>query len=230
MIAVVAQARMSSQRLPGKILRDLGGGKTALEYHVERISRAERADLAIVATSVDPTDDAVAELCERLGVTCHRGPLSDVAARYIEVADRFGLDAFVRTTADSPLLDQALVDRGISLFEEGGADLVTNVAPSTFASGHSLEVLDARVYRETYAQMSEPDHFEHVTNFYYRNPDGFRIRNFESGRNDGNLDVSLDTEDDARLISAIIARMDRPHWEYGYDEVMELCRDVVGSR
>ena len=230
MIGVVAQARMSSVRLPGKVLRDLGGGKTMLEYVVDRITRAERADMAAIATSDDPGDDPVAELCERIGVPCHRGPLADVAARYAGAAERFGLDAFVRVTADSPLIDQALIDRGIALFQEGGADLVTNVAPSTFASGHSLEVLDASVYREAYRDMAEPDHFEHVTNFYYRNPERFRIRNFElgDGRDDGELDVSVDTEDDVRLVSAIIARMERPHWEYGYDEVMALYREVTG--
>lgn len=227
MIGIVAQARMSSVRLPGKVLRDLGGGRTTLEYVVDRITRAERANMAAIATSDDPGDDPIAELCERIGVPCHRGPLADVAARYIGAAERFGLDAFVRVTADSPLIDQALIDRGIALFQEGGADLVTNVAPSTFASGHSLEVLDASVYREAYRDMSEPDHFEHVTDFYYRNAERFRIRNFEHEPDEGHIDVSVDTEDDVRLVSAIIARMDRPHWEYDYDEVMALYREVT---
>ncbi|MDX6650816.1 MAG: spore coat polysaccharide biosynthesis protein SpsF [Solirubrobacteraceae bacterium] len=227
MIAVVAQARMTSERLPGKVLRDLGGKKTTLEYVVDRITRVERSDLAVVATSVDPSDDPVEELCAKIGVACHRGPLADVAARYIEVADRFALDAFVRVTADSPLLDQSLVDRGIELFAEGGSEVVTNVFPSTFASGHSLEVVDASAYRGAYANFSEPAHFEHVTAFLYLNADRFRIRNFvHDGADDGEIDVSLDTEDDARLISAIIERMDRPHWEYDYEDVMELYRQV----
>lgn len=227
MIAVVAQARMTSERLPGKVLRELGAGKTTLELVVDRLRRCERADFVAVATSIDPRDDRIAELCDKLGVTCHRGPLRDVAARYVEAVERLGLDAFVRVTADSPLLDQRLVDHGIELFEEGGADVVTNVFPSTFASGHSLEVVDARVFREAYPDMSEPGDFEHVTRFFYRNAERFRIRNFESGRNEGEIDVSLDTEEDARLISAILARMDRPHWEYGYEEVMALYRQVA---
>jgi spore coat polysaccharide biosynthesis protein SpsF len=227
MIAVVAQARMTSERLPGKVLRDLGGDKTTLEYLVDRITRAQRSDLAVIATSVDPSDDPVEALCAKIGVACHRGPLADVAARYLEVAERFALDAFVRVTADSPLLDQSLVDRGIELFEEGGAEVVTNVFPSTFASGHSLEVVDARAYREAYDDFSEPLDFEHVTAFLYRHADRFRIRNFvHDGADEGGIDVSLDTEDDARLISAMIERMNRPHWEYGYEDVMKLYRQV----
>jgi spore coat polysaccharide biosynthesis protein SpsF len=227
MIAVVAQARMTSVRLPGKVLRPLDGRKPCLQFLVERVEHCRRADAFVVATSDDPSDDPVAELCERLGVTVHRGPLQDVAGRYLEVVDRFGLDAFVRITGDSPLIDQRLIDHGIDLFREGGADVVTNVFPSSFASGHSLEVVDADVFRGAYAEMSEPIHFEHVTNYLYTRAETFRIRNFEHSPDEGALDVSLDTEDDARLIEAIIGRMDRPHWEFDYDAVMRLYREVA---
>lgn len=227
MIAVVAQARMRSSRLPGKVLRPLDGQTTCLEFLLERLARCERADLVVVATSDDRSDDPVAALCEQLEVTVHRGPLEDVAGRYLEAVERFGVNAFVRVTADSPLLDQRLVDRGIELFEEGGADVVTNVFPSTFASGHSVEVVDAEAFRRAYHDMSEPRHLEHVTNFLYGHPERFRIRNFESGRDDGAIDVSLDTEEDVRLIEAIIARMDRPHWDYDYEGIMELYRASV---
>jgi spore coat polysaccharide biosynthesis protein SpsF len=229
MIAVVVQARVTSTRLPGKVLRPLDGRRPCLQFVVERLERCERSDLLVVATSHDPTDACVAELCERLGVTVHRGPLDDVAGRYLEVVERFRLNCFVRVTADSPLIDQRLVDHGIELFEEGGADVVTNVFPSTFASGHSLEVVGAEAFREAYRDMSEPQHFEHVTSFLYSNPERFRIRNFVSGRDEGAIDVSLDTEEDARLIEAILARMDRPHWEYDYDGIMELYRATVAA-
>jgi spore coat polysaccharide biosynthesis protein SpsF len=226
MIAVVAQARMTSVRLPGKVLRPLDGERPTLQFLAERVRHCERADAFVVATSDDPSDDPVAELCERLGVTSHRGPLQDVAGRYLEVVDRFGLDAFVRVTGDSPLIDQRLIDHGIELFLQGDADVVTNVFPSTFASGHSLEVVDAGAFRRAYAEMSEPPHFEHVTKYLYTHPEGFRIRNFERTPDEGALD-SIDTEDDARLIEGILARMDRPHWEYDYDAVMDLYRQVA---
>lgn len=225
MIAVVTQARMSSLRLPGKVLRHLDG-KPALEYHLERLARCEQPDLVVVATSADASDDMVAALCERLGFAVHRGPLENVAGRYLEVVERFGLDAFARVTGDSPLIDQAIVDRAIAIFGGGDFDLVTNVFPSTFASGQSVEVVDAQAFRHAYERMSEPDHFEHVTAFFYRNPDGFRIENFSCERDEGELDVALDSEEDARLIETILARMDRPHVEYGYDEVMALYRQV----
>jgi spore coat polysaccharide biosynthesis protein SpsF len=227
MIGVVAQARMTSARLPGKVLRPLDGRRPCLQFVVERLQRCERAGLVAVATSDHPTDDPVASLCERLGVAVHRGPLDDVAGRYLGAVDRFGLDAFVRVSADSPLIDQGLVDRGIALFEEGGTDVVTNVFPRTFPSGQSLEVVDGEAFRGAYRDMTEPTHFEHVTAFIYRDPERFRIRNFESGRDEAAIHLALDTEEDARLIEAIVARMDRPHWEYDHEAVMELYRAEV---
>jgi spore coat polysaccharide biosynthesis protein SpsF len=227
-IAVVAQARMTSSRLPGKVLRPLGEKRT-IEYVVERLRRCREAELVVIATSSDPSDNPVAELCEELGVEVHRGPLEDVAGRFLEVVERFALDAFVRVTADSPLLDQRLVDYGVELFRSGDWDVVTNVFPSTFASGQSLEVVSADAFRRAYGEMTEPEEREHVTLHLYRHPDDFTIRNFVSGRDEGGLDMSLDTEEDARLIEAIFARMDRPHWEYDYDQVMELYRAATGA-
>lgn len=227
MLAVVSQARMTSVRLPGKSLRHLDGERTMLQLHVERLRRCERPDLVVVTTSIDPSDDPIAELCERLGVEVHRGPLDDVARRFYDVVERFALDAFVRVTGDSPLLDQRLVDEGIDTYREGGYEIVSNIRPSTYASGQSWEAVDAAAFREAYRDMSEPADFEHVTTFLYRNPERFRFRNVSRTPDEGHINLSVDTEADAGLVEAILARMERPHWEYGYDEVMELYREVT---
>ena len=119
---------MSSRRLPGKVLRPLAGQPT-LQYLLERLARCEQVDRVIVATSTESSDDPVAAFCESAGTLVHRGPLEHVAARFGETVERFGLDAFVRVTADSPLLDQRLVDRGVALYRDGEFDVVTNVFP-----------------------------------------------------------------------------------------------------
>jgi spore coat polysaccharide biosynthesis protein SpsF len=228
-IAAVAQARMSSRRLPGKVLRPLAG-TPALQYLLERLERCEEVDLVVVATSVDPSDDPVAAFCEAAGVAVHRGPLEHVAARFGEVAERFGLDAFVRVTGDSPLLDQALVDRGAALYREGDADVVTNVYPrSTFPSGQSLEVVRAAAFLEALQHMDDPYEREHVTPYFYRRPEAFRIHNFVAARDHSSLDVSLDTEQDARLIESILERMEHPHWTYSSAEITALAQAVLAA-
>lgn len=218
---------MTSNRLPGKSLRPLDGERTVLQFHVERLQHAVHPDLVVVTTSQDPSDDAIEELCRRLGVEVHRGPLEDVAARFLEVVERFDLDAFVRVTGDSPLIDQRLLDHGIEVFREGGHEIVSNIRPSTYASGHSWEAVDAAAFKSAYADMYEPEHFEHVTNFLYGRPERFRFHNVRKQPDEGEINLSIDTEDDARLVEAVIAHMDRPHWEYDYDAVMELYRAVL---
>ena len=136
-LAAVIQARMLSTRLPGKALR------------------RTQVDLIVVATSTDPSDDVIVERCARLNVECHRGPLSDVAARFGEVVERYRLSAFARTSADSPLLDPALVDRVMAMLEPG-VDVATNVWPRTFPRGQSVEVVRADAFRRALPLMRSP--------------------------------------------------------------------------
>jgi spore coat polysaccharide biosynthesis protein SpsF len=225
MIAAVVQARMSSSRLPGKVLRPIAG-KPALEYLLERLERAQGLDLIVVATSTEPSDDPIADYCRRRGVELHRGPLENVAERFSEVTERFGLSAFARVTGDSPALDQRVVSRAVDLFRAETPDVVTNVFPSTFPSGQSVEVVSAEAFLETFPRMTDPYDLEHVTAYFYRHPEGFRIENFTADRDESDLDMSLDTEADAELLEAMIHRMRGPHWEYGGDELVGLYRAV----
>jgi spore coat polysaccharide biosynthesis protein SpsF len=224
-LAVVCQARMSSSRLPGKVLWPVAG-RPALQYLVERLERATRPDLIVVATSVESSDDPIAAFCERLDLDCHRGPLEDVAERFREVVERWSLSAFVRVTGDSPLLDPRLVDHAVELYAEGGTGVVTNVFPSTFPSGQSVEVVGADAFRQAYELMETAYDHEHVTPYLYRHHERFGVRNFRAERDLSGLDVSVDTSEDAALIDAIVARMERPHWEYGWEDVVRLSREV----
>ena len=226
-IDAVMQARMTSTRLPGKSMRRFGD-KPTIGYLIERLQHSDELDGVIVATSIDPTDDPIAAYAEEVGVPCHRGPLANVAQRYLEAAERFGLDAFVRVNGDSPLLDQRLVDAGVRMFKAGDADIVTNVYPRTHPSGQSFEIVSTALYRRTYPELTDPQDLEHVTRFFYRHPHRFRIRNLEAGRDEHALQLSVDTEEDARAVGRILEAMDRPHWEYTSDEVVDLWYTLNG--
>ena len=220
-IGIVVQARLSSQRFPRKVLHPVAG-KPMLQYTLERLQRCRETDGLLLATS-DSTDDAeVAEFCQSLGVDCLRGPLENVAERFRLAVDQGGLDAFVRISGDSPLLDSELVDRAVKLFRESECDLITNVMPRSFPPGHSVEVVDAGAFRSALREMSEPEDFEHVTKFLYKNPDRYRIRNFESGTSYPGVHMAVDTAEHMARFAAIVAAMRRPHYEYGLDEVVAL--------
>jgi spore coat polysaccharide biosynthesis protein SpsF (cytidylyltransferase family) len=209
-VGAVVQARMTSSRLPGKVLVDLAG-RPALTWLLERLERAEGLDALVVATSTHPSDDAIAIYCAARGTACARGDLEDVAARMVAAARGAGLDAFVRVSGDSPLLDQRLVARGARLMRERPTDLVTNVRPRTYPPGQSVEVV------RTEALAARPGG-EHVTDRLY---DGPLVR-FAADAPRTSPSLTLDTADDHARLQAILLAMDRPHYEYDWEGVLAL--------
>lgn len=224
MIGAIVQTRMSSQRLAGKVLRQTAG-KPLIQYLLERLKCCRRLEAVIVATSTHESDAPIADFCRHYGITCFRGSLLDVAGRFNAVLNEYSFEAFARVNGDSPLLDPALVDRGVDCLLNSEAEIVTNVLPRTYPRGQSVEVLRTQTFRRGYEQMHQADDLEHVTSFFYRNQQGFRIHNFESTQRYGRIQLAVDTEHDLRVFAAIVARMDRPHWEYGLTEIVRLYHE-----
>jgi spore coat polysaccharide biosynthesis protein SpsF len=221
-VGAVVHARMGSSRLPGKVLAELGG-RPALQLLLERMARAGEVDAVVVATSVDAADDPVAAFCAGRGVALHRGPLEDLAARVLAAAEAYGLDVLVRVNGDSPLLDQRLVDRGVALQRETGADLVTNVRPRSFPPGQSVEVLKTAALRRAVERMDDPDDREHVTAWLYRHPGEVRIERFAHDPPVTAPPLTLDEPADRVRLEGVLARMERPHWEYRWDQIVALA-------
>jgi len=219
-IGCIVQARMGSSRLPGKVCAEING-KPLLAYAFERLSRVSGLDFFVAATSSGPGDDPVRELCAGYGAPCFSGPHENVALRFLEALEAHPCDAFVRYCADSPLLDVALLERGISLFRKSAPDVCSNVHPRTFPPGQSVEVVGAAVFREAFPRMAG-DELEHVTPYFYRNAAQYRIVNFESGGSSSGTRLCVDDREDFERIEGIVSRMTRPHWEYGWRELAAL--------
>jgi spore coat polysaccharide biosynthesis protein SpsF len=226
-IAAIVQARTSSVRLPGKVLRPIAG-KPLLQYLIERLERAQFLDGIVVATSDEPADDMIESFCVDQGIDCHRGPLDDVAGRMLAAAASRGLDAFVRISGDSPLLDQRLVDLAVSLLT-APYELTTNIARRTFPHGQSVEAIRTDTLARGYASMTAAADFEHVTPFFYRHADEFRIASFESETDLSGLTLSVDTQADLARFASIVASLDRPHWDYDLPEIVALAHEKTDS-
>lgn len=216
----IIQARMSSVRLPGKVLRTVAG-RTLLDHLVERVRRCERIDHLVVATSDDPSDDPIASWCRDREVDLFRGSLADVAGRMLAAAKARGANAFVRLCADSPLLDPALVATMAALFEEAPCDLASNTVIRSFPKGMSVEVLSVPALERAYPAMDGGDR-EHVTRHFYRHPDRFTIKSCQWNRNEASRQLSVDSLEDLERFARIVERMDRPHWSYGLDDIIAL--------
>lgn len=158
----IIQARMTSTRLPGKVLAEING-RPALAYMLARVRRARRLDALWVATTVNATDDPVADLCSSLEIPVFRGDEGDVLGRYAAAAAAAKADAVVRLTADCPLSDPAVIDEAVLLFAEGDFDYLSNVMKRTYPDGLDVEVFTRETLLACERGAALPFHREHVT-------------------------------------------------------------------
>ncbi len=225
-IGAIIQARMSSRRLPGKVLMEVHG-QPLLQYLLARVQRCRELDVIVVATSTESSDDPIESFCDERDIACFRGPLENVAERFREAAKRHELDVFVRLCADSPLLDPALVDEAVATYKSGGANLVTNIMERTFPLGQSVEVISVPVFAEAVPQMSSADDREHVTSYFYDHANDFRINAIRCEHDCGDANFAVDTPADLERLTCLIAAMDRPHWSYGLLELIQLHQGLA---
>ena len=207
-VAVIVQARMTSSRLPGKVLKDLGPG-TTLELLARRLRGVEEAGTVAVATSVDESDDPVAELVERLGLPLTRGPLDDVLERYRLAAAELDCEGVVRITADCPLVTPEVVDRLIRVWREDErlAYAWNAREPRTFPDGLDAEVVSRTALEEAAPETRDPYDREHVTPFVRERPDRFPQQALRLEPPVRTIKLSLDTPQDLTTIRAFIERV-----------------------
>lgn len=195
---------MSSSRLPGKVLEDLGGA-TVLARVLERLARCEELAQVVVATSVDPSDDPVAQAS---AVPVVRGPLEDVLERYRLAVAEHPCDAVVRITADCPLIDPAVVDSVVHRWREGGEAYVANVIePRTFPKGMDTEVISRAALDEAAADATDGYDREHVTPFIRDRPDRFPQAAVTRSPSLSHLRMTLDTQDDLEALRRLVAQV-----------------------
>jgi spore coat polysaccharide biosynthesis protein SpsF len=211
----VVQARLSSRRLPGKILMKMLA-RPILDHLLEGLSHAVRLDHIVLATSIDPSDAPTAGFAAARGIPCHRGPLDDVAARLLHAGEEYQADAIVRISGDSPLIDPAIVDHAVGLFCEGAAEIVTNVRPRTFPRGQSVEVIALNALRRTTARMTTSQEREHVTQYMYAHPQEYSIRSFVTPDRRPEVQLSIDDAQDFARCAAILEALPGPPWQVGW--------------
>jgi len=205
-IVGIIQARMGSTRLPGKVLRDLGG-RSVLGWVVRAVRESRAVDELVVATTTEAVDEAVARECQALGVPCHRGPVDDVLTRFAQVmADRPD-DAMMRFTADCPLLDPGVIREVAQAFRAlPGLDYLSTGLGGTLPRGLDVEIAGPAALRRADREATA-HHRTHVTSYLYAHPGAGRLLGLAYAPAAADLRVTLDTEDDWRLISLVTGEL-----------------------
>lgn len=218
-VVAIVQARMTSSRLPGKILQPIGG-RPMLYWVIHRLRAATTLDDIRVATTDLSTDDATAALCAELGVPVFRGDENDVLDRYTQAARVARADAVVRITSDCPLIDPALVDQVVERFLADAPDYVSNSLVPGYPRGLDVEAFSRDALEKSWSEARQPFEREHVTPFLYRNPDRFKILSVTAASDHSGHRWTVDTQEDLDLVREIHARL--PPDSFRWEDVLEI--------
>jgi spore coat polysaccharide biosynthesis protein SpsF len=223
MILGVIQARMSSSRLPGKVLAPVLD-TPMIGRQVERLRRSRRLDALVLATSREASDDPLADYCASLGLGVVRGPLEDVLARFALALDAFPqATTLVRLTADCPLTDWRVLDAMVDHHLAAGADYTNNTLPQrTFPHGLDVEAAQVAAFRAAVAEATDPYDREHVTPFLYRNPQRFRVEGLTRTPSLAHLRWTVDYPEDLEFVRHVYAALYAADPDFGTGAIAAL--------
>jgi spore coat polysaccharide biosynthesis protein SpsF len=216
------EARMTSTRLPGKVLLE-AAGKPLLEHMIERLRRSRALDEIVIATTAEASSDPIVALGERLGVGVFRGSEDDVLARVLGAAEAYDADLIVETTGDCPLIDPATIDEVVARFNEGHADYCSNLLERTYPIGMAVQAFPTAVLAEVAQLTQDPADREHVSLYIYEHPEQYRLRNVAFDRPESaELRLTVDTPEDYALVKAVFEELYPRDPAFGLDAILAL--------
>lgn len=203
-IVAVIQARMTSSRLPGKVLLELAG-KPVLEHVVTRLEYCKTVNKTVVATSTHPSDQKIDDWCQTRSVPCFRGSLEDVLDRYYQAAKLHAADAIVRITADCPAIDPTIVDEVVRGFISGNFDCYG--LSGEFPDGLDCTVLSFSAIERAHQDSTLPSEREHVGPYIEKHPELFKCGAFEKFYGLADHRWTLDEPEDFKFLQVIFDRL-----------------------
>jgi spore coat polysaccharide biosynthesis protein SpsF len=220
MIVAVLQARMSSRRLPGKVLMPLGGRPMILRQ-LERIGQA-RLDQIVVATSIDPSDDELCDTLSTAGAACVRGSLDDVLDRVYCAGVGAGAAHVVRLTADCPLIDARVIDRVVAAHLAADNDYTSNALKRSYPDGQDVEVARIGALERAWHECRDAAQREHVMPYLYEARDGFRLGNVAYEPDRSYYRVTVDYPEDLAAVNVIFDELQGQKIGFSNDDIIEL--------
>ena len=221
MILAVLQARMSSTRMPGKVMAPVLG-EPMIWRQIERTRRARSLSKVMVATSTAPSDDALAGFLLGRGVSVYRGDLDDVLGRFAGCALAHQPDYVVRLTADCPLIDPQVIDAAVALARTTRAAYSSNCERRTYPDGLDVEVIAAPAIEAAAREASDAYDREHVTPFIRTRPERFPQAHLIQAQDLSALRWTVDRPEDFAFVRAVFQRLYPADPGFGMAEVLEL--------
>ena len=216
-LVTIIQARMTSSRLPEKVLADICG-KPSLQIMLERISMSTSVGKVVVATTINTSDDPIVKLCNKIGYKTFRGDEFDVLGRILQAAESENAEVVVRLTADCPMIDPGVIDEVVTTFSINNHDYLSNTIERTYPDGLDVEVMSINALREAHKKAVAPFLREHVTPYISgKRPDlgagDFRIDQIRFAADFSHIRWTLDTKEDLQRIRSLVSKLPEDyHW------------------
>ena len=222
MVCAIIQARMSSTRLPGKVLKEING-RAMISLMVERVQKAKSVNKVILVTSTDPSDDAVEALCRSENILYYRGSLDDVMDRYYQAAVRSRAKTVVRLTGDCPLIDPKMIDNMMEVYKTGKYDYVANTTPPdwTVPEGMDVEIFSFKNLKKLWTETKKPSDREHVTFPFWNNPDLFSVYKYNLDRDLSKYRLTVDYPEDFEVINKVFNDLYSKKSVFSMDDIVD---------
>lgn len=230
-VAITIQARMTSSRLPGKVMLP-ALGKPMLSLMVERLRRVGEGLPIILCTTSKETDDVLEDLAGEMDILCYRGSEDDVMSRVLEAAQFFNVQHIVETTGDCPLIDPEVMDKLIQYYFDNALDYASNNYKRSYPMGMDTQIYATSVLADAYERCTSDEEREHVSLFIYRHPEIYRLGWIEAPPEfyDPYLRLTLDTQEDLKLIRKIFESLYPQNPEFTLLDVLTLLREYPSWR
>jgi len=218
-IGAIVQARLSSTRLPGKILLPLSG-RSVLWHVLNRLKHATKLDIVVLATSDEPEDRELKKTADELDVPTFFGSLNDVISRYYHAAKEYDIDPIVRITADCPMIDPQIVDEVIDSFIASGYDY--HGLAGNFPDGLDTEIASFGAVSAAFHEATLPSEREHFGEFFRHNSNRFRLGEFKKFSDKGGYRWTIDELADYEFLQAVFKELYKEGEIFSYKDVFEL--------
>lgn len=207
MIDVIIQARLGSNRFPGKVLKKING-KPMLLYQVERVKKSKLINKVIVATTRNPIDKKILDLCDKHEIDTFIGSEHDVIKRYYDCAKAFKTKVIVRVTSDCPFADPRLIDRMIQKFLSGNYDYLANTVPPElrrWPDGSDVEIFNFKSLKKAVSECKSRYFREHVTFYFWKSKKKniFKVDQFDNKNDWSKYRFTVDYKEDLTLVRKV---------------------------
>lgn len=220
-VVAVVQARLSSSRLPRKVLATVAG-RPLLDHVIRRSAAATTVDRVVVAAADEPGVEELAAVARSCGAGLFVGSADDVLARFVGAAHASDADVVVRITADDPFKDPAVVDLVTAcLLDDPDADYASNTLHPTYPEGLDVEAVRVGALEAAARRARLPSEREHVTSYLWTRPDRFHLRSVEAPVDHSGLRLTVDYPDDLAFARAVYDAL-APATLFGLDDILAL--------